>query len=109
VHPKSMGNPNRLPDEHHETFEGRPNDPRFEKGLDPFRDPRFDTNLNAAAVPPKNLGGGLRVLAIVLGLVLFALVIVLMYWRFQTPAPRSPEGPQSRVAPIVIKQGGYCV
>jgi hypothetical protein len=102
-----MGNPNRLPDEHHETFEGRPNDPRFEKGLDPFRDPRFNTNLNAGAVPPKNLGGGLRVLAIVVGLVLFALVIVLMYWEFQKPAPRSPGEPQSLMSPIVITDGEY--
>ena len=97
-----MGNPNRLPDEHRETFEGRPNDPRFENNLDPQRDPRFDTHLNAGMVPPKNLGGGLRVVALVIGLVLFALVIVLMYWRFQTPSPRSPEGPQSRVEPIVL-------
>lgn len=95
-----MGNPNRLPDEHHETFEGRPNDPRFEKGLDPFRDPRYDTQLNAAAVPPKHLGGPLPILAIVLSLVLFALVIALMYWKFQTPSPRSPEG--SRLSPVLI-------
>jgi hypothetical protein len=95
-----MGNPNRLPDEHHETFEGRPNDPRFEKGLDPFNDPRYDTHLKAGAVPPKNLGGGLRVLAIVIGLVLFALVIALMYWKFQTPSPRSPDGPQSQLLTV---------
>jgi hypothetical protein len=96
-----MGNPNRLPDEHKETFEGRPNDPRFDNSVDPFRDPRFDTHLNAAAVPPKNLGGGLRVVAIVLGLVLFALVIALMYWKFQTPSPRSPEDKQSLVVPTI--------
>jgi hypothetical protein len=96
-----MGNPNRLPDEHHETFEGRPNDPRYEKGLEPTRDLRYDTNLNTAMVPPKNLGGGLRVLLIVIAAVLFALMIVLMFWRFQTPSPRSPQ-PQSRVEPIVL-------
>jgi hypothetical protein len=97
-----MGNPNQLPDEHEETFEGRPIDPRFEKGVDPFRDPRFNTNLNPATVPPKNLGGEVRILAIVLGLILFALVIALMYWKFQTPAPRSPEDPRSSAAPIVF-------
>jgi hypothetical protein len=96
-----MGNPNRLPDEHHETFEGRDIDPRFEKGMDPFRDPRFNTNLNAPMVPPKNLGGALRVLLIVIGAVLFVFLIVLMFWRFQTPSPRSPQ-PQSRIEPIVL-------
>jgi hypothetical protein len=96
-----MGNPNRLPDEHHETFEGRDIDPRFQKGMDPTRDPRFDTNLNSAMVPPKNLGGALRVLLIVLAAVLFVLLIVLMFWRFQMPSPRSPQ-PQSRVEPMVL-------
>ena len=94
-----MGNPNRLPDEKHEMFEGRENDPRFEKGVDPLRDPRFNTNLNPAMVPPKNLGGGLRVLLIVLAVVFFALLTLMMFWRFPAPSPRSP---QSRVEPITL-------
>ncbi len=97
-----MGNPNRLPDEHHETFEGRPNDPRVDSNIDPHRDPRFNTSLNAGAVPPTNLSGATRVLILTLGAVLFILLILAMFWHFQRPSPRSPEGPQSRVTPTLF-------
>lgn len=98
----AMGNPNRLPQEHRETYEGRSNDPRLDSTADPRTDARFDTNLNAGMVPPKNLSGATRILALVLGAVLFALLIWLLYWNFQTPSPRSPESPQSRAEPMVL-------
>lgn len=99
--------PDDRADQHKETFEGRPIDPRFDRNVDPLHDPRYDTNLNPAMVPPKNLSAGLRILALVLGVFLLGLLIFLMYWRFQEPAPRSPE--QSRLAPVLLIVSGESV
>ena len=73
-----------------ETYERRPNDPRFASRIDPKRDLRFDTNLNPAAVV-RRPGTVVWVLGITLGIVMFVLLAFWMYRHFQTPSPRSPQ------------------
>lgn len=100
-----MGEPNRKENPQNwrekypgwETFEGKPNDPRFESTTDPYKDHRFDTHLNPAAVPPQRPGATFWVLAIFLGLVVGALVIAAMYFHFQRPSPRAPEAPRGQL------------
>lgn len=77
-----------------ETYEGRPNDPRFEHGADPTRDPRYDTNLNPSAVVPRRLGLIVYVLGAVLGFLLLVGVGLLLFYQFMEPARRSPATPE---------------
>lgn len=84
-----------------ETFQGKPHDPRFEDGLDPTRDPRYDTRVSGAATMPKRPGLALWAWAIFLGLVAMSLLGLLMYYHFQTPSPRHPtEQTERQAAPI---------
>ncbi len=84
-----------------ETFEGKPNDPRFQSNEDPYHDHRFDTHLNPAAIPPQRPGVTFWVLAIFLALIVGALITAAMYYRFQRPSPRTPEAPQGQLQPPV--------
>ena len=78
-----------------ETYEGKPNDPRFKSKIDPNQDLRFDTNLNPSAVVPRRPGAVVVVLAVTLGIVLLVLLGFLMFRHFQTPSPRAPQASQS--------------
>lgn len=80
-----------------ETYEGRPNDPRFQTTESPNSDLRYDTNLNPEASIPRQIGPLVVVLGAFLGVVLFALLIYFMYWHFQRPSPRSPGVRQSSI------------
>ncbi len=80
-----------------ETFEGRPNDPRFESSRDPAEDPRYDTHLNPGAVITTRAGAVTWVLFIALGVVAMVLIGLVMYYHFQTPSPRSPEHPRTEL------------
>jgi hypothetical protein len=88
-----------------ETYEGKPNDPRFSTTVDPKKDPRFDTNLNPSAAVPKRLGIVPIVLGISAGILLFVLLSFLMFRHFQTPSPRSPQSPQTGrlIAPATVR------
>ena len=78
-----------------ETYEGRPNDPRFASKIDPNQDLRFDTNLNPSAVVPRRPGLVVVVLGVTLGVLLMVLLGFLMFRHFQTPSPRAPQPAQS--------------
>jgi hypothetical protein len=88
-----MGNPDRLPDDHEETFEKRRIDPRTVNPTDPSRDPRFDMHLKPAAVIPRKLSVTLLILASAIGIVILTLLGLLLYKGFMAPSPRSPERP----------------
>lgn len=77
-----------------ETYEGRPNDPRFEPGADLTHDSRYDTNLNPSAVVPRRLGLLFYVFGAVLGFLLLVGVGLLLFYQFMEPAPRAPETPE---------------
>lgn len=83
-----------------ETLHGKPNDPRFEATLDPNKDERYNTNLKGAAVLPNKPGATVWVWFAFLGLILGALFGLLMFWHFQSPAPRNPKQAQVQSAPI---------
>lgn len=74
-----------------ETFEGNPNDPRFEDTTDPTRDPKYDTRVSGAATLPRRPGLALWAWAIFLGLIAMSLLALLMYYHFHTPSPRHPS------------------
>ena len=78
-----------------ETYQGRPNDPRFASKIDPNQDLRFDTNLNPSAVVPRRPGAVIVVLGVTLGIVLLVLLGFLMFRHFQTPSPRTPQPSQA--------------
>ncbi|HEX6880437.1 MAG TPA: hypothetical protein VF135_08745 [Terriglobales bacterium] len=73
-----------------ETYQGRPNDPRFQATVDPHVDSRYDTHLSAGAVVPRRPGPLVIVLLVTVGVVLFTLLIFLMFYHFQRPSPRIP-------------------
>jgi hypothetical protein len=91
-----------------ETYEGRPNDPRFMTNTDPNKDARYDTNLNPSAVVPRRPGVVALVLGITLGILLLVLLSFLMYHHFRQPSPRSPEKSQSSslMLPVGIRKTG---
>jgi hypothetical protein len=78
-----------------ETFDGRPNDPRYGSRIDPNQDIRFSTNLNPSSVVARRPGLVVYALGAFLGLLLLVLLGFLMYRHFQTPAPRSPQPQQT--------------
>jgi hypothetical protein len=75
-----------------ETYEGQPNDPRFEHGKDPQHDPLYDTRLNPSMVVPRRLGAAVWVLGATIGILLLVLLGWLFFYHFQQPSPRSPKG-----------------
>jgi hypothetical protein len=77
-----------------ETFEGRPNDPRFATRQNPYQDPRWYTNLNPSFAVPRRPGPLLWILGVALGVLLLLLLVLLMNYHFQRPSPRSPENPR---------------
>lgn len=79
-----------------ETFEGKPNDPRFMSSRDPNADPRYNTDLKNEATLPRRPGAALWIWLLFVGLVLMSLFGLLMYRHFQTPSPRSPDTSELR-------------
>ncbi len=89
-----------------ETYQGRPNDPRFQAKVDPHVDSRYDTHLNAGSVVPRRPGALVIVMLVTVGVVLFTLFIFLMYYHFQRPSPRIPGQPSSELsAPPIARPG----
>ena len=88
-----------------ETYEGKPNDPRFKSKIDPNQDLRFDTNLNPGAVVPRRPGAVVVMLAVALGVLLLVLLGFLMFRHFQTPSPRAPQTTQTGrlIAPATVR------
>jgi hypothetical protein len=78
-----------------ETYERKPNDPRFASKIDPNQDLRFNTNLNPSSVVRRRLGPVVVVLGVTLGILLLVLLGFLMFRHFQTPSPRTPQPSQS--------------
>jgi hypothetical protein len=88
-----------------ETFEGKPNDPRFASNIDPKKNPRFDTHLNPSATLPRRLGIVPVVLGVAAGILLLVLLSFLMYRHLQQPSPRSPQSLQTGrlIAPPTVR------
>ena len=83
-----------------ETFEGKPNDPRFMSSTDPNADPRYNTDLKNQSTLPGRAGAALWVWLLFVGLVLMTLFGLAMYIHFQKPSPRSPDTQLHHVGPI---------
>jgi hypothetical protein len=63
------------------------------------RDQLINTDLNPASVLPPRTTPSFRILAVVLGIVLLALLAAALWFNFLAPVRRSPEGPTGRVQP----------
>jgi hypothetical protein len=61
------------------------------------RDDLMNPNVNPALEAPRNTTATFRILAIVLGLLLFGLLVAALYWNFLAPVRRTPEGPNGKV------------
>ncbi len=103
-----MGTPNRLPDppdeepderpqDRWETYEGRRIDPRFTTNADTHDDVRFNTHLNPVAVIPKETGATLKILLVVAGIVVLALISYFLFRGSNRQSPRSPESPSGQI------------
>jgi hypothetical protein len=63
-------------------------------------------NLNPMMEYPRSTTATFRILAIVLGLVLFGLLVAALYWNFLAPVRRTPEGPNGKVEQKVQTTAG---
>jgi hypothetical protein len=61
------------------------------------RDDLVNPNLNPSLEVPHDMTATFRILAIVLGLLLFGLVVAALYWNFLAPVKRAPETPNGKV------------
>jgi len=61
------------------------------------RDDLQNPNLNPSLEVPHDTTATFRILAIVLGLLLFGLVVAALYWNFLAPVKRAPETPNGKV------------
>jgi hypothetical protein len=61
------------------------------------RDDLENPNINPSMELPHDTTATFRILAIVLGLLLFGLVVAALYWNFLAPVKRAPETPNGKV------------
>jgi hypothetical protein len=60
-------------------------------------DELINTDLNPMMEYPRKTNATFRIVALTLGLVMFAALIALMFWHWLAPVRRTPEGPNGKV------------